>query len=56
MTTGWQWGKEENEAFEALKNQLANASITAFYDKGAPTEVVTDASPVSLGGILAQKR
>ena len=42
----WCWDKEENEAFEALKNQLAEVSMMTFYDKQAPTEVVTDASPV----------
>ena len=52
----WQWGKEENEVFGALKNQLANASMMAFYDKKAPTEVVTDASPVGFGGILVQEK
>lgn len=54
--TKWHWGKEENEAFEALKNQLAEASMMAFYDKNAPTEVVTDASPVGLGAILVQEK
>ena len=52
----WQWGTEENEAFEALKKQLAEASMMAFYDKDAPTEVVTDASPVGLGAILVQEQ
>ena len=56
QSTEWQWGKEENEAFEALKNQSANASIIAFYDKKAPTEVVTDANPVGLGGILVEEK
>jgi len=49
-------GKEENEAFEALKNQLAEVSTMAFCDKEAPTEVVTDVSPVGLGGILMQEK
>ena len=52
----WHWGKEENEAFEALKNQLAEAPTMAFYDKDAPTEVVTDASPVGLKAILVQEK
>ena len=54
--TKWKWGKEENKAFEALKRQLVEASMMAFYDKNAPTEVVTDASPVGLGAILVQKQ
>ena len=55
--TEWQWGKEENDAFEALKNQLANASMMAFYDKEAPTEVVTDAMLVQwVSGVYLCKR
>ena len=33
--TEWQWGKEENEAFEALKNQLANALMMVFLRQGS---------------------
>ena len=54
--TKWKWGREENEAFEALKRQLAEASMMAFYDKNAPTEVATDASPVGVGAILVQEQ
>ena len=46
----WKWGKEESEA---SKNRLAEASMMAFYDKEAPTEVVS-ANPVGLGAILVQ--
>ena len=42
-------GREENEPFEALKNQLAEASMMALYDKNALTEVVTDAAQSDLG-------
>lgn len=52
----WHWGKEENEAFESLKNQFSEASMMAFYDKDALTEVVTDASPVGLGATLVQEK
>ena len=52
----WNWGKEQNEAFEALINQLAKASMMALYDKDVPTEMVSDASPVVLGAILVQEK
>ena len=45
-----------NEVFEALKKQLAEAPMMAFNDKNAPTEVITDASPVGLGAILVQEQ
>ena len=45
------WAKEENEAFEALENQLDEASMMAFYDKEAPT----DARPVVLEAIRVQE-
>ena len=35
---------------------LAEASIMSFYEKTAPTEVVTDASPVGLGAILVKEQ
>ena len=54
--TKWKWGKEKNKAFEALKRQLAEASMMAFYDENAPMEVVTDTSPVGLGAILAREQ
>ena len=47
--TKWHWGKEENKAFKGPINQFAEESMVAFYDKEAPTELVTDASPVGLG-------
>ena len=56
QSTKWRWGREENGAFEALKNQLAEVSMMTFYNKEAPTEVVTDASPVGLGAILVQEK
>lgn len=34
----------------------SEASMTAFNGKGAPTQVVTDASPVGPGCILVQEK
>lgn len=49
------WGKAQEEAFNTLKEDLAGASMMAYFDRGAPTEVIADASPVGLGAVLVQK-
>ena len=49
------WGKEQEEAFNTLKEDMAGASILAYFDRGAPTEVIAGASPVGLGAVLVQK-
>ena len=52
----FQWGPEQAAAFQKLKNELARAEILGYYDKDAETRVITDASPVGLGAVLAQKQ
>ena len=52
----FQWGPEQAAAFQKLKNELARAEILGYYDKDAETHVITDASPVGLGAVLAQKQ
>ena len=47
---------EEDWAFNTLKNEFADVSLLAFFDKDAPTEVVTDASPVGLGVVVVQQQ
>ena len=54
--TEWKWGSEEQNAFDMLKDKVGNASMMAFFDKNAPTEIWTDASPVGLGAILVQEQ
>ena len=49
------WGKAQEEAFNTLKEDMAGASMLAYFDQGAPTEVIADASPVGLGTVLVQK-
>lgn len=48
-----QWGPEQAAAFQKLKNELARAEIVGYYDKDAETRVISDASPVGLGAVLA---
>ena len=50
------WGKEQDAAFVKLKEALANASMLAYFDVNAKTQVITDVSPVGLGAILVQKQ
>ena len=44
------WGKAQEEAFNTLKEDMAGASMLAYFDRGAPTKVIAGASPVGLGG------
>eukprot|EP00112_Aurelia_sp_Birch-Aquarium-sp1_P019133 Seg4677.1 transcript_id=Seg4677.1/GoldUCD/mRNA.D3Y31 product="hypothetical protein" pseudo=true protein_id=Seg4677.1/GoldUCD/D3Y31 len=39
-----------------LKDKVGNASIMAFFEKNAQTEIWTDASPVGFGAILVQEQ
>ena len=50
----FRWGKSEQESFDELKKRLASAETLGYYDKNAPTKVITDASPVGLGAVLVQ--
>lgn len=52
----FRFGKEENEAYEALKTYLANKPILAIYCPAAATELHCDASANGFGAILLQKQ
>ena len=54
--TPFDWGSEQQSAFERLKQILASAPVLAYFDRDARTRVVTDASPVGLGAILIQEK
>jgi hypothetical protein len=53
--TPYVWGKDQNEAFEALKERLTTPPILAYPDFEKPFILYTDASSFALGAILAQK-
>ena len=53
--TPFVWGTEQQGAFDALKDSLANAETLAYFDSNAEeTKLITDASPVGLGAVLTQ--
>ena len=52
----WRWAEREQEAFMKIKNSLLDNATLAYYEVGAETEVIVDASPVGLGAMLTQKK
>ena len=52
----FKWGPEQTKSFQELKDQLSQASTLGYFDPSAQTIVVTDASPVGLGAVLAQQQ
>ena len=55
-TVKWRWAEREQEAFMKIKNSLLDNATLAYYEVGAETEVIVDASPVALGAMLTQKK
>lgn len=50
----FEWGNEQDESFQKLKDALTNAETLGYFDLSAKTQVISDASPVGLGAILVQ--
>ncbi|KAJ8018643.1 hypothetical protein HOLleu_43268 [Holothuria leucospilota] len=50
------WGVEQEQSFQSLKDALMNADTLAYFDKNTKTQVISDASPVGLGAILVQEQ
>ena len=49
------WGTEQEVAFETLKSNLGRAETLAYVDRNAEvTKLITYASPVGLGAVLTQ--
>ena len=49
------WTKVHGQAFDKIKRLLTSQTIMAYFDQQKETELITDASPVSLSAILFQK-
>ena len=54
METPWQCSDEQQHAFDKLKDSLTKSHAMSYFNPTQETEVIVDASPVGLGGLLAQ--
>ena len=52
--TPWQGSDEQQRAFDKLKDSLIKSHVKSYFNPAQETEVIVDASPVGLGGLLAQ--
>ena len=50
----FKWTQIEQDAFEAVKNQLAADIMLAYPDFSKTFEIYTDASDYQLGGVIMQ--
>ena len=50
----WGWTPQHDGALNELKDALAKAPVTAYFDPAKDTEIRVDASPVGLAAILSQ--
>ena len=54
LGTPFVFGKEQKEVFMELKTGLSDSKTLGYFDKGAPTQIIADTSPVVLGAALMQ--
>jgi hypothetical protein len=52
----FKWGKAQENAFNTLKDKLANAPLLQLPDFGKTFEIECDASGIIIGGVLMQER
>ena len=52
----FQWGQEQEDSFNKLKQAPASLPVLAHYSLTAPTRLVVDASPWVLGAVLLQQQ
>ena len=53
--TPWKWEQEEQRALDELKEALVGDQVMSYFDPRKKTEIIVDASPTGLGGLLVQE-
>ena len=49
----WKWGKEQQKAWENLRNKLSSDTVLTLYDPKLPLKLDTDASSHGLGAVIS---
>ena len=52
----WQWGPEEQQAFDEIKRRFCESPVLCIYDPERETRIEVDASGYATGAILSQKQ
>ena len=50
----WTWNKCHENSFKTLQELLISSDTLAYFNPTAPTNLVTDASPIGLGAVISQ--
>lgn len=52
----WEWGKEQNEAFEAIKGKICSAPVLTMPNDNGMFRIECDSSDFAIGAILSQQQ
>ena len=55
QTTQWKWGREQEEAFKTVKDQLKSGQVLTHFDDLLPLVLACDASPYGVGAVLSHR-
>ena len=50
----WQWGPEQDKAWETLKTLIVSPPVLKFYDPAKPIKLSSDSSQNGLGAVILQ--
>jgi RNase H-like domain found in reverse transcriptase len=50
----WQWGPEQDEAFNKIKQALSDSPVLKYYDVNADVKLQVDASSKAMSAVLMQ--
>ena len=51
----WIWADAQKPAFQNLKDTLSINTVMGYYDPNKEIQIIVDATPMGLGGILEQE-